>query len=1028
VAGGTISGTVSDPSSAPIPGATVVLLSQATGVTRELTTNASGFYRAPNLLPGRYRVTVSLTGFATLVENIELNVGGEAVVNAQLRTGELKEMVEVEAKGAAVEHGTSTLGATVGGTTIRELPLNGRDWTMLATLEPGAHTVDTQNPSLLGNTGRINRGWGTQITVNGARPQQNNYRLDGVSINDWSGGGPGNTIGMNLGVEAIQEFSVVTGNASADYGKTSGGVFNAITRSGSNLWHGSTYEFHRNSKLDAKNFFDASEPPPFHRNQFGFSLGGPIRKDRTFIFGDYEGLRESLSTTNLINVPSTAARTGQLASGRVAVDPRVVPYLALFPQPNVSDQGDIGIAGLVQEVDTTENFFTVRADHTLGQRDNLHATVMSDGGRTVGPDTHDLELQANNSRRKLATLEHTHIFGANLVNTARVGYSRVVGEAPVTLDTINAAVRDIALGFIPGHPTGTINVSGLTRFPGVDAQLSRFFYNSYQGYDDVFVTRGRHALKLGVALEHIRLQESTDSSVNGGYDFGSLTNFLTDVPASFSATAPGTQTLPTYLRQTVLGAYVQDDWRLRPNLTFNLGLRYEMATVPTEKNGRLATLTSLPDREVKLGSPYFDNPTLLGFSPRVGFTWDPFRDGRTSVRGAFGIYDTLPLTYLFGTLTMVAGPYARVGVVTNPGAGSFPTGAIGLVTPEKDRVSYIEQDPSRSYVEQWNLNLQRELVRDLTLLIGYVGSHGVHQPFRTQDTDIVLPTETADGLFWPVPRNSGTRLNESFGQIQALAWNVSTVYHAMNVKLTKRMSHGVQAGASYTWGKSIDSNSATIAGGQFANSINGLPLFWPGLFRGLSDFDVRQSLTLNTLVEIPGPGSSEGGAGWLTHGWQIGGILRVASGHPFSVLVGGDSLGQKSNNPFNFPDRLDTPECRNPVNPGDPVHYIKTECFVVPQPNNRLGNAGRNTLEGPGLADLDMSLYKNTKVRRVSDTFNVQLRVEFFNVLNRPNFRPPTGANAQIFNASFNRNSTAGRLTATATTSRQIQLAVKLVW
>jgi hypothetical protein len=1028
VAGGTISGTVTDPSSAPVPGATVTILNEAMGVTRELTTNDHGFYRAPNLLPGPYQVTTSLSGFTTVVEKLELRVGGEAVVNAQLRAHEVKEVVEVESRAPAVDQGTSTLGATVEGTTIRELPLNGRDWTQLATLEPGTHTVDTQTPSLLGNTGRINRGWGTQITVAGARPQQNNYRLDGVSINDWSGGGPGNTLGMNLGVEAIQEFSVVSGNAPADYGKTSGGVFNAITRSGTNVFHGSAYEFHRNSALDARNYFDAGEPPPFHRNQFGVSVGGPIRKDRTFVFADYEGLRESLSTTNLINVPSTAARGGQLASGRVTVDPRLAPYLALYPLPNVADRGDVGIAGLVQKTVTNENFFTVRVDHTLSTRENVHGTFMSDNGRTTGPDTHDILLQANVSRRKLATLEHTHVFGPSLVNTARVGYSRVVGEAPVTLELLNPAAGDVALGFIPGNPVGTINVSGLTRFPGVNAQESNFYYDSYQAYDDVFFTRGSHGLKLGVALEHIRLAESTLSSPNGGFEFGSMRNFLTNVPDTFSAAVPGQVNLPTYLRQTIVGAYVQDDWRIRPNLTLNLGLRYEMATVPKEKNDRLAVLVNLTDTQLKLGSPYFQNPTTLGFSPRVGFSWDPFKDGRTTIRGAFGIYDTLPTTYLFGTITMLTAPYNRIGLVSQPGAGSFPSGAIRLVSPEKDRVSYIEQDPRRAYVEQWNLNVQREVVKNLVVQLGYVGSHGVHQPFRSQDVDIVLPTESPDGaLLWPTPRNSGRRLNEGFGQINALAWNVSTSYNALMVKVTKRMSHGVQAGASYTLAKGIDSNSATIAGGQFANSINGLPLFRPNLFRGRSDFDVRHALVLNTLVDVPGPRSANA-LGWLARGWQVGGILRAASGHPFSAVIGGDSLGQKSGNPFNFPDRLDTPECKNPVNPGHPDAYLKTECFVAPQPTNRLGNAGRNTLTGPGLLALDLSLYKNVRLRRVSDGFNVQLRVEVFNALNRANFRPPSAATAQIFNANFNRNATAGRLTATATTSRQVQLAMKLVW
>ncbi len=375
VAGGNVSGTVTDSSGGAVANANVSILNPATGVKRSLVTNESGFYSAPNLVPGIYEVTVSATGFATMVERLELKVGAETLLNVQLKVGDVSEKVLVETDPPQIDQAGSTLVATVESKTIRELPLNGRDWTMLATLEPNVHTIDTQTTNTLGNTGRVNRGWGTQITVGGARPQQNNYRLDGISINDYSGGGPGNTLGANLGVEAIQEYSVVSANPSGEYGKTSGGVFNATTRSGTNQLHGSVYEFLRNSALDARNFFDGTEKPPYRRNQFGFAVGGPVYlprfgeggpvigykgKNKTFFFVNYEGLREDLSTTFLNRVPSNAARAGHLVSGNITVNAKVQPYLDIFPLPNVGESGDVGIASVIQNNVTTEDFFLTR--------------------------------------------------------------------------------------------------------------------------------------------------------------------------------------------------------------------------------------------------------------------------------------------------------------------------------------------------------------------------------------------------------------------------------------------------------------------------------------------------------------------------------------------------------------------------------------------------------------------------------------------------------------------------------------------
>jgi hypothetical protein len=344
------------------------------------------------------------------------------------------------------------------------------------------------------------------------------------------------------------------------------------------------------------------------------------------------------------------------------------------------------------------------------------------------------------------------------------------------------------------------------------------------------------------------------------------------------------------------------------------------------------------------------------------------------------------------------------------------------------RYSYIEPNPKRSYVEQWNLNVQRQLPFKVVAQVGYIGEHGVHQPYRTNDANIVLPTVAADGsLLWPTPRASGTQLNPNAGVINAIAWQASNTYHGMNVGVT-RQQKGLRLGLSYTWSKSLDNSSASIAGGTFTTDIQAPFLFSPQLFRGLSSFDVRHNFVFNYLWELPHPASGEGLIKTVTQGWQLGGIFRASAGLPFTVTTGGDSLGLKNANPFNFPDRVNTPACAKPYNSGDPAHYVKTECFIAPTPGTRLGTSGRNQLIGPGIRTFDLSLIKNTKI---GERFNVQFRAEFFNLFNHTNFAVLDRTSAQLFSFSaatntFARVATAGALNSTSTTSRQIQFALKL--
>jgi hypothetical protein len=1067
VVGGTIQGTITDPSGATLPDVQLEIENISTGIKTSVATNGDGFYNAPNLLPGDYRLTATHKDFVSAVVQVTLTVGAQRVLNLALRLGGTSDTVVVTNAAPDVELGSSEISNVVNATTIRELPLNGRDWTQLATLQPGVAAIRTQ-PGV-GQADRGQRGFGTQMTINGGRPAQNNYRLDGVSINDYSNSGPGSVLGADLGSDAVEEFSVLSSNYPAEYGRTSGGVINAITRSGTNEFHGSAYEFVRNSALDAANFFDTVKPA-FERNQFGATAGGPIWKDHTFIFGNYEGLRQSLGQTQLAIVPTANARTGQLTTGSVQVDPKVVPYLPLWPLPNVdpalsspcgSGPCDVGFYQFSGQQITPENFFTTRVDHKLSVNDTLFGTFMHDSATIMQPDEMNNKITGYTTGRNLITIEENHIFNPKLANAVRFGYNRVVGLVGQTISAINPLAADTSLAFAPGLPPGEIDVGGLTNFSGGLGGISNynFHWNSFQGYDDAFLTVGKHAIKFGVSVERIQENMSASDSPNGLFLFDSLGSFLANQPTSLSVHV-GTTGGPRYIRQTVVGAYVQDDFRVLSDLTVNLGLRYEMATVPTEIHGKLASLQNITDTTIHLGSPYYSNATLRNFEPRIGFSWDPFKDGKTAMRGGFGMFDVLPLPYETQNLSLFSAPFYLLSTAANlPAKTTFPNAYqyIQQNNPLNSLlVNYIDPHPKRSYTMAWNLNVQRQLSPSLSMMVGYAGSRGVHLPFRIEDMNTALPSVlTPQGYLWA----AGTpQVNPNFGWIEGLLWTASSSYHAFEAQIKKNMSHGLQAQASFTWSKSIDTSSSGSIGDGFHNSVSSLPYFDTRLNRGLSDFHVGKNLVVNYEWEIPTPKSSFSAVRWGLGGWQLGGIFEISTGVPFSVVDTGDPLGLGNVDPFARPDRISGPGCSNPINPGNPNQYIKIECFALPTPPpgyasqcvtygyvppvpgpgnpgipgtcaNRLGNSGRNQLIGPGLINFDMSLFKNIPIKKLSErfnAFNAQFRVEVFNIFNHPNFSPPDFN--QIFDPNGNRIPGAGTISTTVTTSRQIQFGVKINW
>ncbi len=1032
VVNGSVSGTVTDHTGAVIPNTKITITSKDTNAVKMAATDSHGFYSVQDLAPGDYVITGSADGFDQFESSdVPLTIGARLIINMTLTVGRTTQTVVVAGTTSGVDLQSSTLNTVVSDTTLVELPLNGRSWIDLANLQPGV-SATMQLPN--GSPGKGSRGVGSQVGISGGRPDENNYRLDGISINDFANGSPGGMTGGALGVDAIEEFSVLTGNYSAEYGRASGGIFNALTRSGSNKLHGSAYEFLRNSALDARNYFDGHVIPPFKRNQFGGSAGGPIRKDKTFAFGDYEGLRQSLGSTYVDNVPSPSARAGNLSTGSVTVNPGVAAIiLAFYPLPNgpLNSTGDTGKYSFPVQSITTEDFWTAKLDQNFSAKDRLSGIYLWDNSYTSEPDPLNIRLVESTASRQMITLQESHTFTAELLNSFRIGYSRSLGNMSRTSTAINTNVTNLALGSDPGRTVAQFSAPGITKMPGgIGSQTNFVFhYNSLQVYDDLFFTHGIHSIKIGASFESLQDIMSGASDADGLATFGSLAGFLEGTPTSYLAGVAVPQN-ERHIHESIWGAYVQDDIRLRKNLTANLGVRYEMATVPTEANGLLSTLVDYTSAAPPhLGSPYFSNPSKLDFEPRAGLVWDPFGTGKTSVRSGFGIYDMLILPYQIQQNALFSYPYYEVFSGANLPAGSFPYSVYQDVSANPGtypfRYGYIQQHPKPSYAMQWNLNVQRDLPLRLTGTIDYVGSRGLHEPYQDADMNIVLPTSSPQGYEWPTPKGSGTRLNTNFSDISSTMWISQSTFNALELELMRNLSKGLQIQGSYTWGKVFDDSSGSIAADQFANSQSSSPPWWnPRVGRGVADFNVTRNLIINGVWDVPVPNSVPRFEGGVLKGWELSGIYKADSGLPFTVGIAGDPLGEDSTDPYDYPDRVNTPGCHVLTNPGNAAQYVKTQCLAFPNPSTRLGNLPRNSFVGPGLSNLDFSVFKNNTVR---DTVHFQFRAEIFNILNRTNFAPPID-NSTAFQSNGSPVANVGLIDQTLVPSRQIQFGLKITW
>src|SRR5712692_10516088 len=1077
--GAALSGLITDERGGTVPGATVSIKNVGTGVVREVSSNGDGFYSAPNLLPGAYEVRVTAQGFQTLVQKeIGLTVGAEQALNLSLKVGQLNQTVEVNAAPTDVQTTSSTISATVDSNTVRELPLNGRDWTSLAALEPGITSIPSQaGTGFSANKG--NRGFGNQLSDAGHRANENSYRINGISINDYSNGAPGGATGVNLGVDGIQEFSVLTTNYTAEYGHTSGAVINAITKSGVNELHGTAFFFDRDKIFDARNFFDdPTKPiPSFRRVQFGGSGGTAIVKNKTFVYGSYEGVRQNQPLSRLIHVPTAAERA-------LAV-PAVVPYLALWPTAPtgtpVDSNGVTQTFGVALPGISKENYATGRVDQKISDKDNLSGSYFFDSGPLTQPDPLLNTTQGVFSRRQMASAEETHIFSPALVNTIRAGVSRVRGDInlPVSGDT---AATSSALAVAPGAAAPPqIGVPGLTTAIGLGG-LNRFLHrwNSGQIYDDAFLARGAHTIKLGFAFERMQYNVLEKLSPNGRLNnYASLAAFLNNTPIKLNALAPG-HSNEVAIRESLFAGYVQDDWRVRPNLTVNVGMRYELTTLPKDANNRIQEITTLSNctasttacGPVAVSSFIANNPTTKNFEPRIGFSWDPFKNGKTAVRGGFGIFDVLPLPYEFGLNTAATSPFQIIGqdrpggTAANGNCAADPCNGVTLgngidnnvgFAPNAVRNRYVQQDPKRASVLNWNLNIQREIAPTWTAMVGYVGSRSVHLSVAADDINLVQPSLTSAGILFPL---KGTAINPNWAGgtggagIRPVVFDGASSYEGAQAQIKKSMSRGVQGQLSYTYGKCRDTSSAPVTGDTYVNSI-AVPLLLVKSYRvGACDFDIRQILVGTFIWDVPGPKS--GTASYLAGGWESGTIITATTGSPFTPTLG--TGGDPHRTGFTGDFSMGYPKLGAGFDPSrGGVKYLNLSCFSLPTAptsfaaqckgfsgavqaapagtvycQNLVGNAGRNSLYGPGLKTVDFSIFKNTHVPRISESFNIQFRAEFFNILNHPNFAAPNflndSNNNSIFDPSGASLKNAGVIGSTSTSSRQIQLGLKLVW
>ena len=1003
-----IQGTVTDATGASVPNATVTVRNQNTGEERTTQTDAAGSYLVPALPVGTYRVEVKAQGMQpTAATNLPLEVSSTARQDFSLKVAATSETVEITAAAPVIQENPVSVGTVVNQRTVQEIPLNGRHFVDLALLIPG-----TVTPPSSGFLTAPLRGQGSfAFNSAGGREDSVNYMINGVNVSD----PVQNQITFQPTINTIQEFKVDNQTFSAEYGRNSGSIVNIATRSGSNEWHGELYDFLRNSYFDARNFANtrqilsggnliANPQAPFKRNQFGGDGGGYIKKDKTFFYLSYEGLRQRQA----VPLTATVLTDQQRAQVLTSSDSIIQKLLPLIPQANQPNGGYISAATANVNIDQG----TANISHNLSDshRLNFYYAIQQDL-RGEPPSTDFANSFPGNGdtrqgRRQLLTVNDTKVINTNMVNEARIGYNRI-HITFVANDTHNAS--DFGMNTGVNAPIGLpqINVTGLFGFGGVNGfPQGRGDYSAVAG-DNLTWTHGSHSIKFGG--EYRRINNNNFSFTPGTFTFPTIAAFMADQANSFTVT-PSNSANRIFVNS--IGAFALDSWKLKSNFTVELGLRYDWYGTPTEGGNRFVVFDPTTDSLVAKSQPY--PQSARNFQPRLGFAWDVFKNGKTMVRSAYAIMTDQPIT---GIVTALATnpPYAVPVSFATTGtnlsfANAFPL-AGGAVSPRT-----IDSNYKDSYMQSYNFNIQQQLAGDFGLMVGYFGSKGTHLNIvRNIDQPIngVKPFTalSASSPIFPGRAIGATILSEDSGG--------NSNYNGLWVTATKRFSKGLQFNTSYTWSKSIDYNSRnnniTVAFlPQDSYNIRG--------DRGLSDFDARHRWVLNGVYDLPFKGNR------LVAGWEVATIVQLQTGNPMTFhTTNTGPTGQATQRP-NVTGPIPVGFYPAPNGSASSIGYIPNITSLLVNPGNGFGNLGRNVVIGPGFANVDFALVKNTKI---TERFTWQIRADVFDLLNHANFTQPALNGAYPLAA----NTTVGVITGgtrfppgDSGSSRQLQLAMKVIF
>jgi outer membrane receptor protein involved in Fe transport len=920
---------------------------------------------------------------------ILLDVGGAPVVDVQLPVGQAEQTVSVDASVSQVETTTSAVSSLVNQTQMRELPLNGRNFEQLILLAPGAVSYPAGGSSAL--IGRA-----PTFSVAGARPEGAAILLDGEDIQNWWQRGSGSGVtGTSLGIEAIAEFQTLTNTYSAEFGGN-GAVINAVTKSGTNEFHGSLYEFLRNSDLDARSFFDGASVPPFRKNQYGGSVGGPLKKNKLFFFLNYEGIQQVLGQTYKNFVPSASVRSQAV--------PQVQPALSLYPLPTVDLGNGTGYLFQVSNQTAHENYALARIDYTLSNNDSIFVRYLFDQGILANPASIPLWTVHDYTTNHFGTIQERHLFSPNLVNVFTTSFSR-----PTTGENEPSSTPQILL--YPGRQDASISISGLTSIGSSTVALFDYRQNKYTESDDLLWTKGNHTLKFGGRFRRGQINGLTQYQAEGVFVFNSLPDFLAGNAFSFTTANPnyGTRSI----RDITLTPYVQDDWKVSNRLTVNMGLRYEWQSNPVDIHGVLHNVTAPPSGNFDSVSHVFrSNPSKNNWDPRFGFAYDVFGDHKTSIRGGFAIMHDPYQTYVYFSAYATAPPFNTLysqATATQPVLFPSGVGPAGLVSTLTGTNYNINVTP---YQMQWNLNIQRELFKNSVFSLGYVGSRGVHL-LAFHDYNPPEATIDASGVYhFGSGTTANPRLNPAVGTLDLLNPDSGSHFNGLQVSYTQRLTAGFQGNLSYMWSKCMDYGYTYAGLGGNAGSSSLTNPYDYSNEKGLCVTNVTHNLVVNGVYLLPFKGNR------FKEGWQITGIENYRTGPPFTITTGFDR--SLVSNAFDQTRPNYIAGC-DPFAHQTVAHWFNTSCFAL-QPAGTIGNLGRSTGTAPGYVTTDIMLSKDTAIK---ERLRLQLRAEIFNLFNHTNLGLPA---AGAFTSTGAPAANAGAITTIVGTARQIQFGAKLLF